>query len=728
MPELNPRQHLAAAVAGAQPRGGVVDYRRIDLRDLYSQHVFTDAVQRERLPKAAYASLRQTIRSGKQIDPAIADAVALAMRDWAIEHGATHYTHWFQPMTGATAEKHDSFVQPRSDGQIVAQFSGKDLVRGEPDASSFPSGGLRATFEARGYTAWDPTSPAFLLENPNGATLVIPTMFVSWAGDALDKKTPLLRSIDALNTHAMRVLKLFGRHDVGRVLTSVGAEQEYFLIDRNYYLARPDLLATGRTLFGTRPPKGQEMEDQYFGAIHQRVLACMAELEYELLRLGVPIKTRHNEVAPSQYEIAPTFETANLATDHQMLVMEMLRKVADRHGLACLLHEKPFAGVNGSGKHNNWSMVTDTGENLLDPTDTPEDNLPFLLFCTAVVRAVHRHAGLLRLSVCGAGNDHRLGANEAPPAILSVYLGTHLRNVLSQVARGQAGQAPPAEPIRMGVSAVPELQRDAGDRNRTSPFAFTGNKFEFRAVGSSQSIAGPNTVLNTIVAESLDEIATRLEEATEAGSDLQPAVRELLAEMVPAIEPILFDGDNYSQQWQAEAEKRGLANLRTTVDCVPLATSDQAVELFTRYQVYSARELTSRQEILLETYTKTIRIEAQTASMMVHTMILPASLRYQTDVAAAVQAAARAGVEAQTQRELLEKLVSRIAELQQRTARLDHAVAGDVDGDTVAHARYQLETVLPAMQAVRDTADQLEGSIDDAYWPLPHYREMLFIR
>ncbi|MFP4354232.1 MAG: glutamine synthetase III [Phycisphaerae bacterium] len=728
MPHQNPRQGLSSAVAQACPRGGVVDYRTTDVRDLYSQHVFTQAVQQQRLPKAVYRSLQETSRTGKQIDPAIADAVALAMRDWAIEHGATHFTHWFQPMTGATAEKHDSFIQPTNDGEILAQFSGKDLVRGEPDASSFPSGGLRATFEARGYTAWDPTSPAFLLENPNGATLVIPTMFVSWTGDALDKKTPLLRSIDALNTHALRVLKLFGRHDVQRVMTSVGAEQEYFLIDKNYYLARPDLIATGRTLFGAKPPKGQEMEDQYFGAIHERVLAFMSELEYELIRLGVPIKTRHNEVAPSQFEIAPTFETANLATDHQMLVMEMLRKVAARHGLACLLHEKPFAGVNGSGKHNNWSMVTDTGENLLDPTETPEDNLQFLLFCAAVVQAVHRHAGLLRLTVCGAGNDHRLGANEAPPAIISIYLGTHLRNALTGQTGGKGKKAKTAKPIETGISTVPQLDRDAGDRNRTSPFAFTGNKFEFRAVGSSQSVAGPNTVLNTIVAESLDEFASELEKTVKKPEDLAPAVRKLIAKSLDASSAVLFDGDNYSEAWQEEAEKRGLPNLRTTVDCVPLATSKEAVALLTKYHVYSKRELTSRQEILLENYIKTVHIEAQSASMIVHTMIIPACLRYQADVASAINQAKQAGFEDAAQHELLEELVTMISTLRKRTRELDEAIAHHVEGGTLNHARYEQKTVLPALEEVRRWADKLEGLVDDSCWPLPHYREMLFVR
>jgi glutamine synthetase len=727
MPEQNLRQQAIQTIATTQAMGGKVNYTDQSIREIYCQHVFNETIQRQRLPKAIYKALQKTIKAGHELNAEIADSVATAMRDWAIEHGATHFTHWFQPMTGLTAEKHDSFITPTPDGDVLAQFSGKDLVRGEPDASSFPSGGLRATFEARGYTAWDPSSPAFILENPNGATLVIPTMFLSWTGEALDKKTPLLRSMEALNTQALRVLRLFGNTTASRVLTTVGAEQEYFLIDRRFYFARPDLVTCGRTVFGTKPPKGQEMEDQYFGSIHQRVLAYMAEVEYELLRLGVPIKTRHNEVAPGQFEIAPTFETSNLATDHQMLTMEVLRKVAARHQMACLLHEKPFAGINGSGKHNNWAMGTDEGENLLEPGDTPHANAQFLVFCAAVCRAVHRHAGLLRLAVSGAGNDHRLGANEAPPAIISIFLGAQLSDVFAQLEKGQASSSKEADHIEVGVSMLPKLPRDAGDRNRTSPFAFTGNKFEFRAVGSSQSIAGPNTVLNTIVAESLDHVAGQLESALESGSELNEAVQDLLARMISEFKPVLFDGDNYSPQWHAEAAKRGLPNLKSTVDSVVLATSPESIELFTRYGVYSQRELHSRQDILLENYAKTINIEAQTASMIARTMVLPAAMKYQAQVVQAVTGARQAGIEDAEQTQLLAELIERIGQVRSAVGELDEAISGQ-GGDTVEHARYMHETVLEKLGALRRGVDAVEMVMDDQSWPMPTYREMLFIR
>ncbi|HAU38071.1 MAG TPA: glutamine synthetase type III [Phycisphaerales bacterium] len=724
----NVRQTAISEIGKAKAVGGAVNYLEKDVRQVYCEHVFNDSVQRQRLPKRVFEALQKTIKAGLELDPGIADSVALAMRDWAIEHGATHFTHWFQPMTGSTAEKHDSFITPTPDGEVLAQFSGKDLVRGEPDASSFPSGGLRATFEARGYTAWDPSSPAFILDNPNGATLVVPTMFISWTGDALDKKTPLLRSMEALSKQALRLLRVFGNAEARRVFTTVGAEQEYFLIDRHFYLMRPDLLNTGRTLFGAKPPKGQELEDQYFGAINERVLAYMAEVEYELLRLGVPIKTRHNEVAPAQYELAPTFETSNLATDHQMLMMEIMRKVASRHGLTCLLHEKPFAGINGSGKHNNWSMSTDTGENLLEPGDTPHANAQFLVVCAAVVRAVHKYAGLLRLSVCGAGNDHRLGANEAPPAIISVFLGQQLTDVFEQLEKGAAKSSRKADHIEIGVSMLPKLPRDAGDRNRTSPFAFTGNKFEFRAVGASQSVAGPNTVLNTIVAESLDFFTTKLEASIKAGKDLNAAIQDLLPGVIREFKPVLFDGDNYSAEWHAEAERRGLPNLRSTVDCVPLATSKEAIALFTKYGVYTERELHSRQEILLENYVKTVTIEALTASNLAHTMLLPAALRYQADVAGAVSAAKAAGVEDGVQKKLLDELVKTVSAFHKATTALDEAVAADHGGDTLAHARCCHDKVLPAMIELRKLGDKLELMVADEYWPLPPYREMLFIR
>jgi len=722
------RQAAIEAISKMNVTVGAVDYKVKPIETVFGEHVFNEGQRRQRLPKSVFKALQKTIQAGEELDPSIADSVAVAMKDWAIEHGATHFTHWFQPMTGLTAEKHDSFLTPTAEGGALAEFSGKELVRGEPDASSFPSGGLRATFEARGYTAWDPSSPAFILDNPNGATLVIPTMFISWTGDALDKKTPLLRSIEALNKQALRVLRLFGNKTATRVFTTIGAEQEYFLIDKNFYYARPDLINTGRTLFGAKPPKGQELEDQYFGSIPDRVLAIMAEMEYELMRLGVPIKTRHNEVAPGQYEIAPVFEQANTATDHQMLVMELLRKVANRYGMTCLLHEKPFAGINGSGKHNNWSMATNDGENLLQPGDTPHANAQFLLFCAACCRAVYKYAGLLRLTVCGASNDHRLGANEAPPAIMSVFLGEQLSNIFRQIESGAARSSKKGGHLEIGLRMLPKIPRDAGDRNRTSPFAFTGNKFEFRAVGSSQSIAGPNTVLNTIIAESLDYVATQLEKMVKGSTDLNKALVKLLADMAKEFKPVLFDGDNYSAEWHAEAAWRGLPNYQSTPDVVPLAISKEAIALFGKYKVYSKRELHSRYEILLENYNKAVNIEAQTASMMAHTMILPAALKYQADVAMAVNASKAAGVESKTQRDLLADLVATIEAFQKALSALDAHVTAGPHGDVLAHAKFQRDKVLTSMTALRSLGDKLELMVADNYWPLPTYREMLFIR
>src|SRR6266446_2298688 len=592
MGSSNLRQDAIKTIATAKHQLNRVDFKTTHIKELFGVNVFNEEVQRQRLPKPVFKALQKTIRQGAPLEPGIADAVASAMKEWAIEKGATHFTHIFQPMTGLTAEKHDSFLQPTDDGKALAEFSGKELVKGEPDASSFPSGGLRATFEARGYTGWDPTSPAFVFEGPNGATLVIPTVFLSWTGEALDKKTPLLRSMEALSNQALRILRLFGNQDAKKVFTTVGPEQEYFLIDKNFFFARPDLINAGRTLFGARPPKGQELEDQYFGSIPERVLACMAEAEAELFKLAVPIKTRHNEVAPSQYELAPIFEDSNLATDHQMLTMEVLRRTADKYGLACLLHEKPFAGINGSGKHNNWSMSTDSGENLLNPGDTPHDNAQFLVFCVAVIRAVARYPELLRVAVCGAHNDHRLGANEAPPAIISIFLGEQLQDVMDQLEKGKPTSTKQGGFMEIGVSVLPKLPRDAGDRNRTSPFAFTGNKFEFRAVGGSQSVAGPNTVLNTIVAESLDFIATQLEKAVKVqGKDLNKAVQELLPGIIKESKKVIFNGDNYIDEWHQEAEKRGLPNLRNTVDALPVVIRKDTIDLFTKYRVYSEREL-----------------------------------------------------------------------------------------------------------------------------------------
>jgi glutamine synthetase len=630
-------------------------------------------------------------------------------------------------MTGITAEKHDSFLSPNG-SSALAEFSGKELIKGEPDASSFPSGGLRATFEARGYTAWDPTSPAYIMDNPNGATLVIPTAFLSWTGEALDKKTPLLRSMEALSRQALRILKLFGDTTAQKVFTTVGPEQEYFLIDKSFFYNRPDLLATGRTLFGAPPPKGQELEDQYFAAIPERVLACMADAEAELFKLGVPIKTRHNEVAPSQYELAPLFENSNLATDHQNLIMEMLRRTADKYGLVALLHEKPFAGINGSGKHNNWSMSTDAGENLLNPGDNPHDNAQFLVFCAATVRAVAKYPELLRLSVSGPHNDHRLGANEAPPAIISVFLGEQLVDIFDQIEKGEAKSSKQGGFMEIGVSVLPKLPKEAGDRNRTSPFAFTGNKFEFRAVGSSQNISGPNTVLNTIVAESLDYIATKLEADVKGGKPLNKAVQDLLPGVIKESKKVLFSGNNYAEEWHKEAEERGLPNLRSTVDVLPVIMRKDSVDLFTKYKVYTEKELKSRFNILSEAYVKIVTIEALTASMMAKTYILPAALRYQGEVAQAVNATKAAGVDNSAQADLLRSLTATISEFQKASIALDKSIDHHGDGDPFAHAKHIKEHVLPAMLDLRKLGDKLELTVADDLWPLPTYREMLFIK
>ncbi len=728
-PSSNARQSAIAAINSWQPMGPRVNFRDTPVGQIFGINVFSDEVMRERLSDKVYKTLRATIRKGEPINHDVADEVAKAMKDWAIEKGATHYTHWFLPMTGLTAEKHDSFLVPTGDGKALAEFSGKELIQGEPDASSFHSGGIRATFEARGYTAWDPTSPAFILENPNGTTLCIPTAFCSWTGEALDKKTPLLRSMDALSKQACRILKLFGT-DAKRVTATCGPEQEYFLIDRHFYYSRPDLINAGRTLFGARPPKGQEMEDHYFGAIPERVLACMLETEMELYKLGVPVKTRHNEVAPSQYEIAPIFETANVATDHNMLVMETLKRVASLYGLQLLLHEKPFAGVNGSGKHLNWSMSDDEGNNLLKPGETPHANAQFLVFLCAVIRAVYKHADLLRVAIASAANDHRLGANEAPPAIISVFLGDMLTDIVEQVEAGAATSTKAGGSLKIGTDVLPTLPRDAGDRNRTSPFAFTGNKFEFRAVGSSQSIAGPNVVLNTIVADSLDYIATELEKTGKKGTDLNLEIQKLLQSIIKECKPVLFNGDNYSEEWHKEAARRGLPNQRNTVDSLPDLVKQKSIDMFSRLGVFSERELHSRYEILLEGYKKTINIEANLTASMAQRLILPAALRYQREVAESIAQLKEAGGSVpKRQAELLNDLTKTIDDLQAGLAKLHEVVSHeDHNGDTLAHATHSRDAVIPAMNAVRAAADKLEGIVADDLWPLPTYQEMLFIK
>jgi glutamine synthetase len=685
---------------------------------IFGLNVFSPAVQRQRLPKDVFKRLSHTLAKGEALDTSLADAVAIAMKEWALEKGATHYSHVFQPLTGLTAEKHDSFYGPTGEGTALAEFSGKELIQAEPDASSFPTGGIRSTFEARGYTAWDPTSPAFILENPNGALLCIPTAFVSWTGEALDHKIPLLRSMDALSKSAMRALRLFGNQEAVRVFTTVGPEQEYFLIDEQYYFERPDLITTGRTLFGAKPPKGHELDDHYFGSIPERVLAYMLETERELAKLGVPVKTRHNEVAPNQYELAPIFENSNVGSDHQQLTMQMMQNVARRYGLVCLLHEKPFAGVNGSGKHNNWSMGTDTGENLLDPGDTPHDNLQFLFFAAAVIQAANKHQGLLRASIASPGQDHRLGANEAPPAIISIFLGSELEKVFGAIERGEAGESTPESFLGLGTPVLPPLPMHGGDRNRTSPFAFTGNKFEFRALGSSMSLSLPNTVLNTIVAEAIDYLSEELEDALEAGTSIEDALRPVIQRSYAANKQIVFGGDNYSEDWHNEAEARGLLNLRATPDALPYLLTDDTVTVFSNYGVLSQRELESRYEVSLEQYVTKINIESETASSIARTMLLPAAVRH----LALLRGAGASSLVPETE-ELVNELIDAITALEDV-----NLPDNQPHEDLLEHAGYMRDKVLPAMGDVRTSADKLEKIVADDLWPLPKYSEILFIK
>ena len=716
MPKL--RQHNVTAARWSANGGALGTLDLSEERSYpFGENVFSPAVQRERLPGDVCDRLQRTLEHGEALDPTLADAVAQGMKEWALEKGATHYTHVFQPLTGLTAEKHDSFFGPGKDGKALAKFSGSELIQGEPDASSFPTGGVRATFEARGYTAWDPTSPAFLLENPNGALLCIPTAFASWTGEALDAKIPLLRSMDALSKSAVRALRLLGDDSAQRVFTTVGPEQEYFLIDEQYYFERPDLVTTGRTLFGAQPAKGHELDDHYFGAIPERILACMMETELELAKLGVPVKTRHNEVAPAQYEIAPVFENSNVGSDHQQLTMQVMQRVARKYGLVCLLHEKPFAGVNGSGKHNNWSMGTDTGSNLLDPGDTPADNISFLFFCTAVIQAVNKHQGLLRASVANIGQDHRLGANEAPPAIISIFLGAELEKVFEGIASGNVDPHKPAEVLGLGTPVLPPLPMHGGDRNRTSPFAFTGNKFEFRALGSSMSLAFPNTVLNTIVAEAVDELADQLESELGSGSgDLAEAVTAVVKNAYTQGKRVIFSGDNYSDEWHAEAERRGLKNLRTTPDALPEVLAEDTVAAFEKYEVLSHRELESRYEVWSEQYTMRANIEAETAASMARTMLLPAALRH----VALVDAAGMESLAAET-RAIADEFAGAISELEEANSYPD-----GVEG--LELAVYARDGQLTALERVRELGDQLEKVVADDLWPLPKYSEILFIK
>jgi glutamine synthetase len=726
MSGIKARLDAISAIINYKPSHAPLNFSETKPTEVFGCNVFSDKVMRERLPKDVYKSLKKTMELGQKLDPSIADAVANAMKDWAIERGATHFTHVFYPLTGLTAEKHDAFLVPDGKGGAVAEFSGKMLIQGEPDASSFPSGGLRTTFEARGYTAWDVTSPAYILENPNGTFLCIPTAFVSWTGEALDKKTPLLRSNQALNKQATRILKLFGTDTKLPVVSYAGPEQEYFLIDRNFVFARPDLLIAGRTLFGAKSAKGQEFEDQYFGVIPRRVLSFMMEVERELYKLGVPVKTRHNEVAPSQFEIAPIYEAGNLATDHNQMVMTVLRTVAKRYGLICLLHEKPFAGINGSGKHLNYSIGNADVGSLYDPGDTPHENAQFLVFCAAAIRAVHKFAPLMRAAVAGPSNDHRLGANEAPPAIMSVYLGEQLTDVFDQIKKGKVEGCKQKGVMNIGVDTLPPLPMDPGDRNRTSPFAFTGNRFEFRAVGSSQSIAGAQVALNTMMAESLDYIATKLEAATggDAGK-LNCAVQTVIQEIMKEHDAVVFNGDGYSEDWHAEAAKRGLPNLKTTPEALPVLTCADVVKLFTTYGVFSEAELASREEIYLEQYCKTIMTEANLVVRMAKTIIFPAAMRYQGELAATCANLKAIGHDFKMV--TLEEVTGKLRDLQAKVAELEKVMEHGAES-TLAEAQYLCGTVLPAMGEVRALADSLEAVVADDLWSLPSYQEMLFIR
>jgi len=693
--------------------------------EIFGENVFSKDVMQRRLPKSVYKSVIATIEHGAPLNPIVADAVASAMKDWALEKGATHYAHVFYPLTGLTAEKHDSFLEPVSDGSALAEFAGKTLIQGEPDASSFPNGGLRNTFEARGYTGWDVTSPAYVLENPNGHTLCIPTVFVSMTGEALDHKTPLLRSQQAMGAHAGRILKLFGHEDAGNIVSFCGPEQEYFLIDRHFFLARPDLLNAGRTLFGAKPPKGQEFDDHYFGAIPERVLGFMMDTERELFKLGIPAKTRHNEVAPGQFEVAPMFERGNVASDHQQLLMTTFKTIAKKHGMECLFHEKPFDGVNGSGKHVNFSLGNADLGSLLVPGDTPHDNAQFLVFCAAVIRAVHKYAGLLRASVASATNDHRLGANEAPPAIISIFLGDQLADVFEQIAKGAATSSKGKGVMHIGVDTLPVLPTDPGDRNRTSPFAFTGNRFEFRAPGSMQTVAGPMVMINTIMAEALDHCATELETAVAAGTDFDTAVQNLLTEIITTHGAVVFNGDGYSEKWQLEAAERGLPNLRTTLDALPELISEPAMELFEKYKVFNHREMHSRYEIGLEQYALTIEVEARLTLEIGSTLVLPAAVRYQTELAGNLGALKAAGVEADVS--TLAEVTGPLTDLRAALAELKAGLAADAGESPLAEAEHARDALLPAMAAVRLAADLLEGVVADDLWPLPTYQEMLFI-
>lgn len=730
MSKLYPRYDTLAAVKEWSPsKDGFQALTPQNIARIFGENTLTNEILKERLPKSVWKELKKTLNDNGPLNSSVADAVAVVMKDWAVEKGATHFTHWFQPLTGSTAEKHDSFITPNQGGGAIAEFSGKDLIQGEPDASSFPSGGLRATFEARGYTAWDATSPAFIIENENGSVLCIPTAFASWTGEALDHKTPLLRSSEALNQAALKALSLFDGEGVTRVQSTVGFEQEYFLIDQEFFYRRPDLVLAGRTLFGAQPPRGQELEDHYFGTIPDRILAYMLEVERELYRLGVPVKTRHNEVAPSQYEIAPIFETSNIAADHQQLTMLTMKKIARKYGLVCVLHEKPFAGINGSGKHSNWSMATDTGVNLLEPGDNPHSNMLFLFFSVAVIKAVYEHQDLLRVSIAGPGNDHRLGANEAPPAIISIFVGDQLQDIYDQIENGGAKSSKKGGILGLGTSVLPELPKHAGDRNRTSPFAFTGNKFEFRAVGSSQSVSFPIVVLNTIVADSLTKMYDLMQSELKANNnDVEKALAVVLSKTLKESKKVIFNGDGYSDEWKKEAEKRGLLNLPTTMDAIPLLGSEENVALFEKFKVLNKDEVLSRLEIMMDQYFKTINIEAESTANIARTMIMPSAIRYLNELLAAADRGKQMGLDTTGTNKVISELND---DLNSFTESLDKllAVNADLGGDSVEEkAEHMYKNVIPVMSVVREATDKLENIIADDYWPLPTYRDMLFLK
>ena len=700
--------------------------KKQDVRKLFGANVFSDAVMKERLPKAAYKKMKATIEAGAELDPEVADIVAHEMKEWAIEKGATHFTHWFQPLTGITAEKHDAFIDPQSDGTTLLRFSGKELIKGEPDASSFPSGGLRATFEARGYTAWDCTSPAFIKETPHSTILCIPTAFCSYNGEALDKKTPLLRSMQAINLQALRILRLFGNTEAGKVITYTGPEQEYFLVDKQKFLMRKDLIFTGRTLFGAMPPKGQEMDDHYFGVIPERVLGFMKQFNQELWKLGISARTQHNEVAPAQHELAPIYDQNNIATDHNQLVMETAQRVADQLGMKCLLHEKPFNGINGSGKHNNWSMATDLGEKLLDPGATPHKNIQFLLFLAAIIRAVDENADLLRLSASTPGNDHRLGGHEAPPCIISIFLGEQLQDVVDQfLDSGKATHSIEGQEYISGVQSLPTFKRDVTDRNRTSPFAFTGNKFEFRMPGSSQSIADPNTILNTIVADVLCDMADRLEQA----EDRSTAIHDMVKNTMRKHYRILFNGNGYSEEWAAEAKRRGLPNIKCMVDAIPALVTEKSVKMFEKHGVFTKAELESRVEILYETYAKTVHIEALTMIDMAKKQILPASLRYQNHLAESLINIKKAipGLDVSVQESLMTDIQNNVAEFYAAIGHLEEEVhKAEKIENACKQSRYYYDVISPAMEKLRAPADRLEMLVSKNNWPIPSYGDLIF--